>query len=97
MAQKSGADLFGTFLETVQKRSTAQQKRPGGTWLLSRLNESGAQPIPDLLASSNMSFSDFTTMLTTMQDAGLVTLEGEPGEEQVTLTPTGKQAAGAMS
>ena len=92
MPERSGADLFGTYLEAFQRYSAAQPKRPGGDWLLSRLKESGAEPVPDLMAGSQMSLFDFTAMLTNLQEAGLVSLEGEPGQERVVLTPAGKMA-----
>ena len=92
MASKSKVDSFGTFLETMQRRESSRQASGGSPIaLLTILAESGPQPVPELLARSEMGFTDFSQALNTMREAGLLTLVGQPGQEVVELTETGQQ------
>jgi hypothetical protein len=40
-----------------------------------------------------MPFTDFAAALQTMQETGLVTVSGAPGQELVEITPQGRQVA----
>ena len=66
-----------------------------GERLLSLLDESGPRPVPELLAASQLSLFDFTALIEAMRASGLIIIEGQPGKEQIGLTATGQQAAGA--
>jgi hypothetical protein len=85
---------FGTFLDSINS-SQAAPPAPGGTpfTLLTTLAGTGPQLVPDLLTATGLGFSDFTSALHTMQEAGLVTLTGVPGQERVALTTSGEQVA----
>ena len=96
MDGKSYTDSFGTFLESVQRNSQQPQQSPPATAgaplkLLGTLAEHGAQPLQELMAQSGLSFTEFADSMKTMQDTGLLEISGTPGQEQVDITPRGRQ------
>jgi predicted transcriptional regulator len=85
---------FAPFLEKMQQYRQRQQT-PGGSplKLLTILVSSGPRPVPELIRESGMGFADFAEALETMQEAGLIALAGQPGQEVVEITPSGERMA----
>jgi len=91
--RKKKVDYFGTFLESV--KSSAAQQAPAGSrlkTLLSILAGSGPTKVPDLMKESGLGLEDFIEAINTMRKLDLITVEGQPGEELVRLTPQGEMA-----
>jgi hypothetical protein len=61
--------------------------------LLKILRDSGAQPMTQLQATTNLSFSRFSQVFAKLEEAGLVTISGNPGSENVELSAAGKTLA----
>jgi hypothetical protein len=61
--------------------------------LLKVLRDSGAQPMTQLHATTNLSFSRFSQVFAKLEEAGLVTISGNPGSENVELSAAGKTLA----
>jgi hypothetical protein len=88
------ANSFGTFLEYVNAHEPDRAGTSGAPLkLLQTLAASGPLPVADLLSASQMRITDFTNLLSSMKDVGLVTLAGAPGPETVSLTASGELAA----
>lgn len=83
---------FAPFLDELQRlRAARQGVKTDPLKLLVLLKESGAVPMADLMAKSGMPFAEFADTIKTMEQAGLVSLTGLPGQEVVQLTQNGAQ------
>ncbi len=85
---------FTTFVEGLQRNLATAQEAPrrDPTRLLSILR-SGPKSVPELMKATGMGTMDFLEVLKTLQDVGLVVLQGAAGQEQAELTPNGRQVA----
>jgi hypothetical protein len=92
--QKGTGDSFGTFLEGLKRREESRAT-PGGAPLkiLTILLEQGPQPVPDLMTKSTAEFGEFAAALKSVREAGLVSMTGPAGREEVKLTSDGEQIA----
>jgi predicted transcriptional regulator len=91
------AEAFKHFIDTVaadsqaeasaEEDSTSSEKR---AVMLNVLHEKGPQSIDRLRSATGLEFADFAVTLKSFSDAGLVSIEGQPGEERVELTKAGE-------
>ena len=96
MDVKSKADSFGTFLESLQRSESAQQApvpASSAPRILATLADSDPRPMSDLLPLCGLPFTEFADVVKTMQQAELVAVPGAPGQEQIEITPQGRQVA----
>ncbi|HEY7059919.1 MAG TPA: helix-turn-helix domain-containing protein [Chloroflexota bacterium] len=93
MSVKPNADSFGTFLDTLQRSSPPPTPSGASLRVLRTLAGVGPRTVPDLAAASGIGFTDLAATLTTLQEAGLVTMQGQPGHEQVEITAHGSEIA----
>ncbi len=91
----ANVDSFGTFLESLSRREKGRtpSKGEGASHFLRLIADSGPESVPDLLKRSGLSVADFMEALTTLREAGLISLGGEPGNEIVRLTSAGEEIA----
>jgi hypothetical protein len=105
LARSKRNDSYLTFLKTIkeleQQDSASQQQAQQPTATIERsrrmltylADHDGPQPVTDLLGISGLTLGDFYTAMTTLQDVGLITMNGEPGQEQAELTTAGRYVA----
>jgi predicted transcriptional regulator len=101
----AGRDYVGTFLDTVQSEAPASVATPEAAAddkvrplrILAVLRDHGSQTIPTIQAAAGIEFEAFAEAVATFRQAGLVTIQGEPGRERLELTATGAQIAGAAT
>lgn len=68
----------------------------GALSILRRLARSEPQSVPELaeaMKGSGMGLQQFLSVLTNAREAGLVKFEGQEGQEEVTLTASGRRVA----
>ncbi len=107
MTARSGADSFGTFLETYyaemrDRRRADDRKVPLNAALklliiiAKTTNQSEPPSVAELLGVSGMGFLTFSDALNALTEVGLVRLVGPPGDERVELDSSGKNVARLM-
>lgn len=97
MNSKPNSDSFGTFLDALQRSSPPPTPSGASLRVLRTLAGAGPRTVPELAAASGIGFTDLAATLTTLQEAGLVTMQGQPGREQVEITPHGSEIAALKS
>jgi hypothetical protein len=101
VAQGSDADLFGTFLDSLQRRdaeSAPRSRQAGEDWLLSTLHESGALPVVEVLSlgtSRGLAITEVAMLIEALRTTGLISVDGQPGEGRVALTDRGERVVSA--
>jgi hypothetical protein len=63
--------------------------------VLSKLADGQAKPILDLQVDSALEFSAFAPTIDTLVKAGLVTVQGPPGQEEVQISEAGRALTAA--
>ena len=101
----AGRDYVGSFLDTVKSEAPAPAPASEGAGddkvrplrILAVLRDHGPQTIGTVQAAAGIEFEAFAEAVATFRQAGLVTIQGEPGRERLELTATGAQIAGAAT
>ena len=99
-SQKFNPDSFGTFLEGMNKyesNSMASKGSDGQEILLARLSTVSQMTVPELIKDSGLRVSEFKDSLNSLEELGLVKLDGEKGRNVVQLTDNGRKVAETLS
>jgi len=89
-----GGDYFGTFLENmgVPAPPTSVPRPESTAFLILRtLGDTDRQPAQDLMKQYGIGLIHFADALTEMSAANLIQVIGQPGDELVEITPSGKR------
>jgi hypothetical protein len=92
---KKSADSFGTFLKRLN--SSATRSDDPGLRLLSVLDESGPATRAELFTRSELDLVSFAAGLEAVRTSGFVSAHGEPGEETLQLTGSGREVVSAAT
>lgn len=91
-------DSFGTFLKSFEAKTKPGTKRGGRIEsLLQILAAADESMVSDLMKKSEMDIEEFLRALSSLRETDLIVLEGEPGDQRVTLTTQGRMLAEAAS
>jgi hypothetical protein len=95
------ADSFGTFLDTLQRLRSQQNRSAGaanvqatGAALLMTVLASQKDPmsVPDLMAKTSLDPVLFAETYKQLLEQGLITVSGQPPKQLVQLEPTFKES-----
>jgi hypothetical protein len=99
----AGSDYFGTFLDTVggpsaqaeESGATAQQSPPASlpTQVRKLLANAGPRSLSEIATQLDQPLLATATVVQGLVDAGLVAVEGPPGQEQYSLSENGRKLA----
>jgi predicted transcriptional regulator len=90
------SDDFGTFLQSIQRAVKPDQTKDTSiTKIMNTLSKLGKVDVVQLMTVVEMSWTDFSSGIQSLQSAGLVTVEETPGGK-VQLTDDGKHWANAL-
>ena len=91
------SDDFGTFLESVQRATKPGEMGNGSSMrLMNVLSKLGEVDVAQLMSVSEMTWSDFSTSVQSLQSAGLVIVEETTQGGKIQLTSDGKHWANAL-
>jgi hypothetical protein len=94
-AAKKSADSFGTFLERLHGAATKPDDP--GLRLLAVLDVHGPTTRAELFTRSELDLVSFAAGLEAIRSSGFVRAHGEPGDETLELTGSGREVVSASS
>jgi hypothetical protein len=93
----TAVNSFGTFLETVQREGRANQEQVDVPARLLRIvAEQGPRSIAEIVAMTGLSLVATLQGLDVLKNFGLVSMVGEPGDQKIEATRSGRSTATAI-
>lgn len=92
------SDDFGTFLESVQRAiQPGEMSNTSSMKIMSVLSKLGEVEVAQLITVSQMTWSEFSSGIESLQSAGLVIVDENNQGGKVQLTADGKHWANALA